>query len=147
MGNDVRIRIDDHSREVERAIEEAIDRALEKMGLVAEGHAKLNLERSPRRIDTGRLRNSITHVALTQNGKKQEYIGTAVEYGKYVEYGTGIYVEDGTGRSTPWVYRGDDGKFHRTRGMEPNHFLKNAATEHRREYQQILRDEVDAATR
>jgi len=53
--------------------------ALEKCGLVAEGYAK---RLSP--VDTGRLRNSITHTTDDDT----VYIGTNVEYAPYVEYGT-----------------------------------------------------------
>ena len=66
------------------AKDEAIDRALEKIGLAAESYAKLNLEREPRRVDTGRLRSSISHT----RDKDTAYIGTNVEYAAYVEFGT-----------------------------------------------------------
>ena len=42
-------------------LDDAIEVALEACGIKAEGYAKLELENSPRRIDTGLLRNSITH--------------------------------------------------------------------------------------
>ena len=51
------IEITDNSKEVSAAIEAAILRGLEKIGLVAEGYAK---KLCP--VDTGNLRNSITHV-------------------------------------------------------------------------------------
>ena len=47
--------------------------------MAAEGYAKLKCP-----VDTGRLRNSITHA--TQDDV--EYIGTNVEYAAYVEFGT-----------------------------------------------------------
>ena len=59
----------------------ATEEALEEIGLVAEGYAKRACP-----VDTGRLRNSITHVV--DGGEKSVYIGTDVEYGKYVEKGT-----------------------------------------------------------
>lgn len=69
---------------VKAAKDEAIQRALEKIGLAGESYAKLNLERAPRRIDTGRLRNSISHT----HDEDTAYIGTNVEYAPYVEFGT-----------------------------------------------------------
>lgn len=59
----------------------AIPKILEEWGIVAEGYAKLNCP-----VDTGRLRNSITH----QRNDEKEYvqIGSNVEYAPYVEYGT-----------------------------------------------------------
>ena len=58
----------------------ACRRALEICGGKAESYAKM---RCP--VDTGNLRNSITHQA---EGDMAEAIGTAVEYAPYVEFGT-----------------------------------------------------------
>lgn len=69
----------DHSDEVRRAFQDATDRALEKIGLTAEGYAK---KLAP--VDTGRLRNSISHAVDSNDA----YIGTNVEYAAYVELGT-----------------------------------------------------------
>ncbi len=65
--------------EVQDAVEDAITKALEEIGLTAEGYAK---KKCP--VDTGRLRNSISHAAKEQT----VYIGTNVEYAVYVEMGT-----------------------------------------------------------
>lgn len=74
------IKINDHTAEVRAAMDKAIDKALEMCGLKAEGYAKMICP-----VDTGNLRNSITH---TPGEDKSEYIGTNVEYGPYVELGT-----------------------------------------------------------
>ena len=66
---------------IEQASDEAIDRALEAIGMQAEGYAKMKCP-----VDTGRLRNSITHT-VDVTGRKA-IIGSNVTYGKYVEYGT-----------------------------------------------------------
>lgn len=71
------VEITDNSKEVSAAIEAAILRGLEKCGLVAEGYAK---KLCP--VDTGNLRNSITHVV--DEGGDAVYIGTNSEYGAYV---------------------------------------------------------------
>lgn len=97
---------------------------LESIGLHLEGEAKDELENDPRRIDTGNLRNSITHAV--DEGDKAVLIGTNVEYGIYVHEGTGIYAVNGDGRKDPWGYVGSDGKYHITHGIKPNRFLKNA---------------------
>ena len=85
-----------------------VERALEAIGQAAETYAKLNLEKEPRRVDTGRLRNSIAHTHDTDKA----YIGTNVEYAPYVHFGT---VK-----------------------MAANEFLKNAVMENAQEYKQIL---------
>jgi HK97 gp10 family phage protein len=70
---------EDNTEEAVSLMKEAVARGLEAVGLLAEGYAKMLCP-----VDTGRLRNSITH---TSDGEAA-YIGTNVEYAAYVEYGT-----------------------------------------------------------
>ena len=84
---------------------EQIDVALETIGLVAEGYAKRLCP-----VDTGRLRNSITHTT----DDEAAYIGTNVEYAVYVEMGT---------VNTP---------------AQP--YLKPAVTDHVNEYQRVVQN-------
>ena len=72
---------EDNARQIADAIDQALAKALEEVGLVAEGHAK---KACP--VDTGRLYNSITH--QVRPSEKSVYIGTNVEYAPYVELGT-----------------------------------------------------------
>lgn len=125
----------DNSKEISAEIKAALLRGLEKIGLVAEGYAK---KLCP--VDTGNLRNSITHVVDEQ--KPAAIIGTDSEYGAYVELGTGIYAEGGGGRPTPWVYQDTKGNWHYTRGNKAQPFLKPAAADHAIQYRKILEDEL-----
>lgn len=109
------VEITDNSKEVSAAIKAALLRGLEKCGLVAEGYAK---KLCP--VDTGNLRNSITHVVDEQ--EPAAIIGTDNEYAAYVELGTGIYAEGGGGRPTPWVYQDAKGNWHYTRGNKAQPF-------------------------
>ena len=68
-----------HIGEIMDALPEQIEQALTAIGMTAETHAK---ELCP--VDTGRLRNSITHDVEGQTA----IIGTNVEYAAYVELGT-----------------------------------------------------------
>lgn len=77
---DMRI-VADHTREVLEAMDAAIGRALEAIGIEAEGDAK---ELCP--VDTGRLRNSITHTIDADDNTA--VIGTNVEYAIPVHEGT-----------------------------------------------------------
>lgn len=95
----ISVKVEDHSEEVKQALEQAKERALEAIGLAAEGYAKL---KTP--VDTGRLRNSISHAVSGDSA----YIGTNVEYAPYVEMGT---VK-----------------------MSPRPYIKPAVTEHINEY-------------
>ena len=90
------IRVVDHTSEYKHAMNEAVTRALEACGIFLEGEAKDELENSPRRIDTGNLRNSITHKVSDDT----LIVGTNVNYSVYVHEGT--------------------------RRMSPNRFLRNA---------------------
>ena len=129
----MKVTLDDHSDEVLSALDAALARGLEKCGLVAEGYAK---KLCP--VDTGNLRNSITHVVDEQ--EPAAIIGTDSEYGAYVELGTGIYAEGG--RPTPWVYQDAKGNWHYTRGNKAQPFLKPALADHAQQYRDILVNEL-----
>ena len=103
------IKFTDNSKEVIEAMKEAAVRALEKCGLTAEGYAK---KLCP--VDTGNLRNSITHEV--DDGEPAAYIGTNVEYAPYVCLGT----------------------IH----MKAQPFLKPAVADHANEYRKIIEDEM-----
>lgn len=89
------------------ALPHQVERALEAVGLQAEGYAKLKCP-----VDTGRLRNSISHSAQGNTA----YIGTNVEYARYVELGTSR--------------------------QKAQPYLKPAATEHGDEYKEIVKNEL-----
>lgn len=149
------VEIKDNREIVFENMSEALLRGLEKIGLVAEGYAK---KLCP--VDTGNLRNSITHKVVldaavsgditVQNGRMDVrgdgsgavYIGTNSEYAPYVELGTGIYAKGGGGRPTPWTYQDAKGNWHMTHGNKSQPFLKPAAHDHRDQYRQILEDEL-----
>ena len=66
----------DNSEQVLSAMENAIKNGLEAIGLTAEGHAK---KETP--VDTGRLKNSLSHTT----DDEAAYIGTNVEYAAFVQ--------------------------------------------------------------
>ena len=107
----VQAHLEDHSDEAEKEMASALRRGLEKAALQAESYAKLELENDPRRIDTGRLRDSISHKVVDD---KTAYIGTNVEYA--------IYVHEGTDR------------------MRPNRFLRNAVEKNQDELRKIIKE-------
>lgn len=123
----------DNSQAVLKAMQQAVEKALEECGLVAEGYAK---KLAP--VDTGNLRNSISHKVDPE--EPAVYIGTNAEYGPYQEFGTGIYTEGG--RDTPWVYQDEKGNWHWTRGNKAQPFLKPAVADHARQYRQIIEQEL-----
>lgn len=135
----MRIFIKDNSEAVKAAKDQAVEAALEEIGQIAEGYAKVLCP-----VDTGRLRNSITHQVggsgkFTHNytddsgrlytegfrastdSKLSVAIGTAVEYGKYVEVGAS--------------------------NRSPKPYLKPAAYDHMQEYRAIIQERLSAYLR
>ena len=123
----------DNSALVQEAFHTACLRALERCGMEAEGYAK---DLAP--VDTGRLRNSISH--QVDDSENAVYIGTNVSYAPYVELATGIYADGG--RPTPWVYQDENGNWHWTRGNKAQPFLKPAVADHPQTYRNIIKDEM-----
>lgn len=145
----------------------AILRALERIGLEAEGNA---IELVP--VDTSNLRQSITH--KVDPSEKKVYVGSNEEYAAYVECGTGKYYDGslgGSGHPGWWVYvkgsdrkKGDTGTgkvytfqeaarvvailrskdldAYMTEGQKPQPYLRPAAKDHMNTYRAILKDEV-----
>jgi hypothetical protein len=121
-------------------VSKALETALTAVGIHIEGEAKEELENSPRRIDTGLLRNSITWAldgeapaiqsySSDDGSKSGSYSGTAdkesgknrsVIIGSDVEYG--IYVHEGVVN------------------MSRNRFLKNAVERNQDQITKYIKD-------
>lgn len=126
----------DNSKEIIQAMKEQVIATMSSIGQEAEGYAKSNLTAFPR-VDSGRLRNSVSFEI--DNDELALYVGTNVEYAPYVEFGTGIYADNGEGRQTPWYYYNEKlGKVVMTRGMKPSHFLRDSMSQHSQHYKAIL---------
>lgn len=97
-----------------------------KGSLLVEGTAKTKCP-----VDTGQLRNSITHNYFVTNNTMGYEIGTNYEYAPYVEYGTGLYAANDDGRKTPWSYQDSEGNWHTTKGQKPQPYLQPALNENR----------------
>lgn len=96
---------------------------------IVEASAK---EKAPK--DTGALRRSISsRIEENENGV-EGVVFTPLEYAPYIEYGTGLFAEDG-GRQTPWSYQDDEGNWHTTKGQSPRPYMRPALTEN---HEQIL---------
>lgn len=140
------IQITDNSGAILAALERQSAAALEEIGLRAEGYAKMKCpvgtpeSTGIEGYSTSGLRQSITHKVLDT----EVYIGTnkraanGAPYPLYVELGTGVYATDGKGRKSPWVWVDKNGKPHRTTGMKPRHFLRDAAAQHTEEYKRVI---------
>lgn len=132
----------DNSDEILRALGEACERGLWRCGEKAEEYAK---DLCP--VDTGNLRNSITHAEHAEAGGGEMYVGTDVNYAVYQEMGTGVYAENGDGRPTPWCYQDEQGLWHWTAGNRAHPFIKPAIADHEKTYLNILKDEMRKANK
>ncbi len=73
----------------------------------------------------GNLRQDINFKVVEQD--KFVAIGNNLEYAIYVNKGTGIYAEDGDGRSEPWFYYDPkSGNYYKTYGQKPQPYLQEA---------------------
>ena len=111
---------------------EGLQSALGKACAVVEASAK---QKAPK--DTGALARSITSKIEDTEG----IIFTPLEYAPYVEYGTGLFAEEG-GRNTPWIYKDDKGEWHRTSGQKPQPFMRPALEENREKIINILKEGI-----
>lgn len=103
---DFSLNIGDNKDEIMKALSDAVAVGLEAIGLTAEGYAKRYCP-----VDTGRLRNSITHGVENSAA----YIGSNVEYAPYVELGTST-------------------------GRQPRPYLRPAIQNHVAEYKKLMED-------
>lgn len=94
----------------------AVMKGIEKGALRVEAAAK---EKCP--VDEGFLRASIQY--KPDAGNLSATIGSNVEYAAYVEFGSGVHATKGGGRTTPWAFKGSDGKWHTTTGQRAQPFL------------------------
>ena len=113
------------------------EKALTTVGMECEGDAKIEIESSPRRVDTGRLRNSITWATLKQASQvestpdnpdagSEDGLKTSQAEEKSVVIGTNVEyaAEVHEGRAKP--------------KLDPNRFLRNAVERNNEKYRTII---------
>ncbi len=136
----------DNTEEVMKAMEAAIRRGNEAIGLAAERHAKKKITQAGA-VDTGRLRNSITYALAGEETHVKSY--KANKGGKDRE----TYTYDGTadGKKGSGVYIGTNVEYapgielgtHRSAGAV--HFIQDAVANHTDEYKRIMEDSMKNA--
>ena len=104
------VKITNNSGQIKDELAARIPVILEAIALEAEGNAVSEIT-SLGAVDTGRLRDSISHATDDDSA----YVGTNVEYGPYVEFGT-------------------------TRYKTPRPFLKNSIANYTDDYKRILEE-------
>lgn len=115
-----------------------IESAMGKCVALVERSAK---QKAPK--DTGALRNSITSEVKSDGTDIVGIVFTPLEYAPYVEYGTGLFAENGDGRKTPWSYEDEEtGEKIFTRGQKPQPYLRPALNENREKIANILKGSI-----
>ena len=110
--------------------DENMAEALAKACALVERTAK---EKAPK--GTGELRRSIA----SRVEKDYGVVFTPLFYAPYVEYGTGLFAEEGGRKDVPWHYQDDEGEWHSTNGMKPQPFLRPALYENREQIKRLFK--------
>ena len=110
---------------------ETMKQALGQACAVVEAAAK---QKAPK--GNGELRRSITSKVEGTEG----IIFTPLEYAPYVEFGTGLFAENGGRQDVPWSYQDDKGEWHTTSGMQPQPYMRPALNENRETILRILQE-------
>lgn len=128
---------------------EGLDKVLDKLDKISStanveaalGTCCAIVERSAKQLapkDNGELRRSIT-------SKVEDGVGivfTPLEYAPYVEYGTGLFAEEGGRTDVPWSYQDEEGEWHSTSGQKPQPFMRPALNNNISLIKQILKEEL-----
>ena len=125
--------IDEILEQIEELAEtDEIQKALKKACLVVERSAK---EKAPQGR-TGELARSITSKVEGLEG----VVFTPLDYAPYVEYGTGLFAENGGRSDVPWRYKDERGEWHTTSGQNPHPYMRPALNENREQVIRILKE-------
>lgn len=127
---------------------EEVLQSVEQLGDIGElktalGRACALVERSAKQKapkDTGELRRSITSRIDEDGDEVKGIVYTPLEYAPYVEYGTGLFAEQGGRKDVPWWYQDDQGEWHKTSGQKPQPYMRPALDENREEILRILKE-------
>lgn len=135
------------------------ERAMEKVCALLERSAKQEAPKG----DTGELRRSITSKVEKDRNSIEGIVYTPLEYAPYVEYGTGLFAENGKGRKdVPWfipigdefplskaekyhmrIFEAPNGKkFAMSYGQDPHPFMRPALNKNKNKIVEILREGI-----
>lgn len=142
MGFDFQMR-NDRTKEVKEQVADRALVALDAVGMQASSLAKMELQKSPMRVDTGLLRNSITHAVSGKPAAIGSYSADTPKKGRENSgsYAGSAPASDDTKK--PFVLVGTNVEYavyvsEGTRYMAPNRFLKNAMLNNRAELEKII---------
>lgn len=139
----------DASDEAKAEMASRVRKGLMAAGIQAASAAREELQKSPQRIDTGLLRNSITHamdgsapaISSYKADNASRYTGKRPDPGTY----TGVADKEPEGKAA--VYIGTNVNYalyvhEGTDKMDPNRFLKNAIENNAAELIDIIKEQI-----
>jgi HK97 gp10 family phage protein len=124
--------------EVLERLDLSVEEVAKNMGkacALVEGAAKRNAPKG-----TGELRRSITSKVEVQGTDVVGVVFTPLEYAPYVEYGTGLFAENGGRQDVPWCYKDDKGEWHTTSGQHPQPYMRPALYSNREQIKRLLKE-------
>lgn len=138
MSTNVTVQVESNLKLYKKAFEKAVEQGLSAIGRKAATHAK---EKCP--VDTGRLRNSITWATIKRQGKTYQYSSNK-RARKSKNHQQRTYTDKiGTGVDNRTVVIGTN-VVYGERIEDGSHMLRNAVTNHKQEYQNILTTSMKA---
>ena len=139
MASEIRIEgLEEVFEDLEGLIDiQKLENAMGKACALIERSAK---QKAPK--GTGELRRSITSKVDKVGSGVIGTVFTPLEYAPYVEFGTGLFAENGGRQDVPWNYQDDKGEWHSTSGMHPKPFMRPALNENREQIKRVLREAI-----
>lgn len=114
---------EDNRVKVKEAISNEIEAVLEEVAGELESQVKRNTA-----VDTGKTKNSWEHRTYATDDGFEAAVGSNYENAIWEEFGTGDYALNGDGRKGGWMYKDEEGKWHKTHGKKPRRALFHAYT-------------------
>ena len=91
----------------------------------------------------GDLRRSIESKIENNGDTIKGIVFSPLFYAPYVEYGTGLFAENGGRKDVPWVYRDDKGEWHITSGQHPQPYMRPALNENREKVVRMIKEAIN----
>jgi HK97 gp10 family phage protein len=126
-------KFEDNSKQVKQGMKDAGEAGMLAALLLVESDAK-----SRAAVATGELRDKIDHKVNTKGAEISGQVGSPNEHAIWNEFGTGEHAENGAGRKGGWSYQTPDGKWHHTKGMKAQSFLRPAFRANKKNIQDTI---------
>lgn len=137
MANEIRFEgLEEIVERLDNIVDETkLKQAIGKACALVERSAKQNAPKG-----NGELRRSITSKVESIDNQVVGTVFTPLLYAPYVEFGTGLFAENGGRQDVPWCYRDDEGNWHSTSGQPPKPYMRPALEENREAIKRLMKE-------